>query len=107
MSTDTNTIEALANREYKYGFVTEIESDADFLALIKEKTKIWPSTPWSPQISPRHSIPLNLESSPPSPACTSFPFESNAPPCRGTPCVPRLRAGRRPFRRSRRWTPLP
>ena len=24
MSTDTNTIEALANREYKYGFVTEI-----------------------------------------------------------------------------------
>ena len=27
MSTDTNTIEALANREYKYGFVTEIKSD--------------------------------------------------------------------------------
>ena len=58
---------------------------------------------------PRRDIrsPLNLESSPPSPACTSFPFESNAPPCRGTPCGPRSRAGRRPFRRSRRWTPRP
>jgi Fe-S cluster assembly protein SufB len=28
MSTDTQTIETLANREYKYGFVTEIEIDA-------------------------------------------------------------------------------
>ena len=28
MVTATNTIEELANREYKYGFVTEIESDA-------------------------------------------------------------------------------
>ena len=27
MSTDTKTIEALANSEYKYGFVTEIETD--------------------------------------------------------------------------------
>ncbi|HCV43191.1 MAG TPA: Fe-S cluster assembly protein SufB, partial [Bacteroidetes bacterium] len=27
MSTDSNTIEELANREYKYGFVTDIESD--------------------------------------------------------------------------------
>jgi hypothetical protein len=27
MNTPTNTIEALANQEYKYGFVTEIESD--------------------------------------------------------------------------------
>ena len=27
MSTETNTIEELANREYKYGFVTDIEAD--------------------------------------------------------------------------------
>src|SRR5512140_1729162 len=27
MATETNTIESLANREYKYGFVTEIEAD--------------------------------------------------------------------------------
>ena len=44
MSTDTNTIEALANREYKYGFVTEIESDVaprglneDIIRLISAK----------------------------------------------------------------------
>src|SRR5262245_17758496 len=28
MTTTTNTIAELANKEYKYGFVTEIESDA-------------------------------------------------------------------------------
>ena len=28
MSTATNTIEELANKEYKYGFVTDIEADA-------------------------------------------------------------------------------
>ena len=28
MTTATNTIAELANKEYKYGFVTEIESDA-------------------------------------------------------------------------------
>jgi hypothetical protein len=28
MSTEQNTIEELANREYKYGFVTDIEADA-------------------------------------------------------------------------------
>ena len=28
MTTATNTITELANKEYKYGFVTEIESDA-------------------------------------------------------------------------------
>src|SRR3990172_11795201 len=27
MSTETNTIEELANREYKWGFVTDIEAD--------------------------------------------------------------------------------
>ncbi|MGB6649448.1 MAG: Fe-S cluster assembly protein SufB, partial [Bacteroidota bacterium] len=27
MSTDNNSLEALANKEYKYGFVTEIESE--------------------------------------------------------------------------------
>ncbi|MBP1647386.1 MAG: sufB, partial [Bacteroidetes bacterium] len=27
MATETNTIESLANREYKYGFVTDIEAD--------------------------------------------------------------------------------
>jgi hypothetical protein len=27
MSTSTNAIEALANQEYKYGFVTEVEAD--------------------------------------------------------------------------------
>ena len=44
MSTATNTIEALANREYKYGFVTEIESDVaprglneDIVRLISAK----------------------------------------------------------------------
>ena len=28
MKTDTHSVEDLARREYKYGFVTEIESDA-------------------------------------------------------------------------------
>ena len=44
MSTATNTIEALANHEYKYGFVTEIESDVaprglneDIVRLISAK----------------------------------------------------------------------
>jgi Fe-S cluster assembly protein SufB len=44
MSTATNTIEALANQEYKYGFVTEIESDVaprglneDIIRLISAK----------------------------------------------------------------------
>ncbi len=44
MVTATNTIEELANREYKYGFVTEIESDAipkglneDVIRLISAK----------------------------------------------------------------------
>jgi len=44
MTTTTNTIEALTNREYKYGFVTEIESDvaprglnADIIRLISAK----------------------------------------------------------------------
>ena len=44
MSTDTNTIEALANREYQYGFVTAIESDSvprglneDIVRLISAK----------------------------------------------------------------------
>ena len=44
MSTETNTIEELANREYKYGFVTDIEADAaprglsdDIIRLISAK----------------------------------------------------------------------
>ena len=44
MSTDTKTVEALANREYKYGFVTDIEADAiprglneDIIRLISAK----------------------------------------------------------------------
>src|SRR6266540_3366307 len=44
MPTATNTIEALTNREYKYGFVTEIESDVaprglneDIIRLISAK----------------------------------------------------------------------
>ena len=44
MPTATNTIEALANREYKYGFVTEIEADVaprglneDIIRLISAK----------------------------------------------------------------------
>src|SRR6202521_150522 len=44
MGTDTRTLEALANREYKWGFVTEIEADAapkgvneDIIRLISTK----------------------------------------------------------------------
>jgi Fe-S cluster assembly protein SufB len=44
MSTETNAIETLANREYKYGFVTEIEADSappglneDIIRLISAK----------------------------------------------------------------------
>jgi Fe-S cluster assembly protein SufB len=44
MSTSTNAIEALANQEYKYGFVTEVEADAvakglneDVIRLISAK----------------------------------------------------------------------
>ena len=44
MGTDTKTVEALANREYKYGFVTDIEADAvprglneDIIRLISAK----------------------------------------------------------------------
>jgi len=44
MPTSTNTIEALANQEYKYGFVTEIETDSapkglneDIIRLISAK----------------------------------------------------------------------
>ena len=44
MSTETNEIEELANREYKYGFVTDIESDAaprglseDIIRFISER----------------------------------------------------------------------
>src|SRR6187397_3704564 len=44
MSTATETIEQLANREYKYGFVTEVESETipkglseDVVRLISEK----------------------------------------------------------------------
>jgi Fe-S cluster assembly protein SufB len=44
MSTDTKTIEVLANREYQYGFVTAIEADAvprglneDIVRLISAK----------------------------------------------------------------------
>ncbi len=46
MSTSTNTIEALANQEYKYGFVTEVEADTvgkglneDVIRLISAKKK--------------------------------------------------------------------
>jgi Fe-S cluster assembly protein SufB len=46
MVTATNTIEELANREYKYGFVTEIEADAvpkglneDIIGIISAKKK--------------------------------------------------------------------
>jgi Fe-S cluster assembly protein SufB len=46
MSTSTNAIEALANQEYKYGFVTDIEADAapkglneDIIRLISSKKK--------------------------------------------------------------------
>ena len=44
MSTSTQTIEELANREYKYGFVTDVEQDAaprglseDIVRLISSK----------------------------------------------------------------------
>ncbi len=44
MSTETNTIEELANKEYKYGFVTDIEADVaprglneDIIRLISKK----------------------------------------------------------------------
>jgi Fe-S cluster assembly protein SufB len=44
MATETNTIEQLANREYKYGFVTEIESESaprglseDIIRFISER----------------------------------------------------------------------
>ncbi|MBP1657148.1 MAG: sufB, partial [Bacteroidetes bacterium] len=44
MSTEQSTIESLANREYKYGFVTDIEADAaprglneDIIRLISSK----------------------------------------------------------------------
>jgi len=46
MSTSTNAIEALANQEYKYGFVTDIDADAaprglneDIIRLISAKKK--------------------------------------------------------------------
>ncbi len=46
MGTDTKTVEALANREYKYGFVTDIEADSvprglneDIIRLISAKKK--------------------------------------------------------------------
>src|SRR5215831_1111546 len=46
MSTNTKTVEALANREYRYGFVTDIEVDAvprglneDIVRLISAKKK--------------------------------------------------------------------
>ncbi len=44
MSTKVNTVEELANQEYKYGFVTDVEADAipkglneDVIHLISEK----------------------------------------------------------------------
>jgi len=40
MSTETNTIEELANREYKYGFVTDIESDAAPRGLTEETVRL-------------------------------------------------------------------
>ena len=46
MSTSTDTIEQLANRDYKYGFVTEVEEDKippglneDVVRLISAKKK--------------------------------------------------------------------
>jgi Fe-S cluster assembly protein SufB len=46
MSTSTNTIEALANQEYRYGFVTDVEADTvakglneDIIRLISAKKK--------------------------------------------------------------------
>jgi Fe-S cluster assembly protein SufB len=46
MSTSTNTIEALANQEYKYGFVTDVEADTiprglneDVIRMISAKKK--------------------------------------------------------------------
>ncbi len=46
MSTSTNTIEALANQEYKYGFVTEVDADTiprglneDVIRMISAKKK--------------------------------------------------------------------
>ena len=46
MSTSTQTIEQLANREYKYGFFTDIEQDSaprglneDIVRLISAKKK--------------------------------------------------------------------
>ncbi|MBI3015801.1 MAG: Fe-S cluster assembly protein SufB [Candidatus Tectomicrobia bacterium] len=40
MSTSTNTIETLANREYKYGFVTEIEADVVPRGLNEETVRL-------------------------------------------------------------------
>jgi Fe-S cluster assembly protein SufB len=40
MSTETNVIEDLANREYKYGFVTDIESDAAPRGLKEETVRL-------------------------------------------------------------------
>ncbi|HEX9658529.1 MAG TPA: Fe-S cluster assembly protein SufB [Bacteroidota bacterium] len=40
MSTETNTIEELANQEYKYGFVTDIEADAAPRGLTEETVKL-------------------------------------------------------------------
>ena len=44
MNTETNTIEELASKEYKYGFVTDIEADSvppglseDIVRLISKK----------------------------------------------------------------------
>ena len=44
MTTEVNTIETLANQEYKYGFVTEVEADSappglneDIIRLISAK----------------------------------------------------------------------
>ena len=46
MSTSTDAIEALANQEYKYGFVTEVEADTiprglneDVIRMISAKKK--------------------------------------------------------------------
>ncbi len=40
MSTETNTIEELANKEYKYGFVTDIEADSAPRGLTEETVKL-------------------------------------------------------------------
>ncbi len=40
MATETNTIESMANREYKYGFVTEIEADTIPRGLNEEIIRI-------------------------------------------------------------------